>query len=542
MEADALRRFHPAGAVPGAEDMGEAQALAFRRPALQLGNGPHLASQAHLAHHRPFSGHGPVHVGGSHRHAEGQVGGGLVEPQAPGHVDIGVPVEHFQPRPFFHHGQQQHHPGGIHAVRRTAGHRHKGLGDQGLDIHQHRPAALQAAENAGAAGPLRPLGKQGFRSVQDRLHAFGGHFKNAQLVYRAKAVFHRPEQAVFMLMVPFKIQHHVHHMLQHPGPGQGAFLGHMAHQEDSAAVGFGIAHQKGRALPHLAHAARGAAHFGAVHGLDGVDHAKIRLHGVHFFFHLVHGVFGEHQHLAVLRAQALGPQLDLPGAFLAADIQHPLARFRQMVAHLQQQGGFADAGIAAHQNQRAFHNAAAQHPVQFLQAAGGVHLGPGLDLLQGLCRAACAAPLLILPGGRLHRRGQHLLHGVPRPAFRTLAHPPGILVPAGRALKAAFFLYHGSVPRSSFVSCPMIPCFPFPRHPKLCRTLSKARTTVRQHLAGTERRTTVLLPNVKSAFFALLRLHETEFSYIIKNIVTERSLSWEKRRIVYLRKRSASIP
>jgi len=53
------------------------------------------------------------------------------------------------------------------------------------------------------------------------------------------------------------------------------------------------------------------------------------------------------QHIKRLRrdAEAVRAEFQLLGGFLAADIQHTLARFAQIRAHLKQQRGFADAGI-----------------------------------------------------------------------------------------------------------------------------------------------------------------------------------------------------
>ena len=68
---------------------------------------------------------------------------------------------------------------------------------------------------------------------------------------------------------------------------------------------------------------------------------------------------------AVGDAQAAGAQADLVDGFLAGDVQHAPAGPRQAGGGLQQQGRFADAGIAADQHGRGRDQAAAQHAVQF---------------------------------------------------------------------------------------------------------------------------------------------------------------------------------
>ena len=72
--------------------------------------------------------------------------------------------------------------------------------------------------------------------------------------------------------------------------------------------------------------------------------------------------------------QPLRPQLQLPGGFLAGYIQH-LGKPSQLLAYLQHQGGLADAGGAAHQDQRSLHRTAAQYAVQL------PHAGREADLL-----------------------------------------------------------------------------------------------------------------------------------------------------------------
>ena len=111
---------------------------------------------------------------------------------------------------------------------------------------------------------------------------------------------------------------------------------------------------------------------------------------------------------------------------LAADVER-LARRRQVGQRLQQQGGFADAGIAADQYHAALDQAAAEDAIELDQAGGDArrrarpHLGQAVHATSGGERLETARLAL---GGRFDQ-------GVPGQAMRTLALPL-------RALAAAF--------------------------------------------------------------------------------------------------------
>jgi len=78
------------------------------------------------------------------------------------------------------------------------------------------------------------------------------------------------------------------------------------------------------------------------------------------------------QSLAALIAaarQAPGAQRHLRAALFAGDVERGQPQALQGIGGLQQQGGFADAGVAPDQHHRPGDHAAAQHPVQFGNAA-----------------------------------------------------------------------------------------------------------------------------------------------------------------------------
>ncbi len=110
------------------------------------------------------------------------------------------------------------------------------------------------------------------------------------------------------------------------------------------------------------------------HGLDRVDHhqaASRRLFQRRGDVAHVDG--GGQLQRRVGQAEPAGAQADLVDRFLAGDVQHPAPGPRQGGGGLQQQGGLADAGIAAHQHGGGGDQAAAQHAVQL----GDAGLRPG---------------------------------------------------------------------------------------------------------------------------------------------------------------------
>ncbi|MCY1495018.1 hypothetical protein D9M68_289080 [compost metagenome] len=317
--------------------------------------------------------------------------------------------------------------------------------DQRLHFHQHRPRAFPGRHHHAARHRFLGAGEEDRRRVGDFLQALVGHAEHAQLVHRAEAVLHRPQQAQAAIGFALEIEHGVHHVLQHAGAGQGAFLGHMTDQEDRRAALLGEAHQQRRALAHLGHAAGGRLQLFGEDGLDGVDHHYLG------FFHPRRGDdafdagLGHDLELVFRQAEAAGAHGDLLLGFLAGDVQRRHAA-GDVAEGLQEDGGLADAGIAADQHHRTVHQAAAEDAVEFggsgAEARGflDADLGQGLDV--GLLPGP-AAP----PGGAAGRAFEHGFdQGVPGAAFAALTGPFG---EGGAALGAAVHalgLGHGRTP------------------------------------------------------------------------------------------------
>ena len=170
-----------------------------------------------------------------------------------------------------------------------------------------------------------------------------------------------------------------------------------------------------------------------VHGLDGVDHHQVGLFRADVFRHQLGVGLGEDEEVGALHPQAAGPQLDLPCALLAGDVEHPQS-LAQVLADLQEDGGLADARVAADEHQGALDDAAPQHPVQLGEAGVVPLLVGGADLVDG--HGVGDDPRGPGPGAPLGQGGllYRFLHGVPLPAAGALPQPFGGLEPALTAL------------------------------------------------------------------------------------------------------------
>ena len=90
---------------------------------------------------------------------------------------------------------------------------------------------------------------------------------------------------------------------------------------------------------------------------------RLRLQSTDDFFQLG---FGQHIHPAVVQPQPACTQSHLRAGFFACYIKRALAAALQTVQRLQQQGGFANARIAADQHHTAFDHAAAHYAIEFI--------------------------------------------------------------------------------------------------------------------------------------------------------------------------------
>ena len=163
-------------------------------------------------------------------------------------------------------------------------------------------------------------------------------------------------------------------MLEQSRPGEHSVLGHMPHQDERHAQTTADLLQGGGNGAHLAHIAGEAIGFQAGQGLDGIHNGKAGPLACGRAFQrgrdILHARCCHSHEPRVQQAKALAARLDLRQGFLAAGIEDGAPLRRHRGRHLKQQGGFADAGFAAHKDGRAGHQPLAQHPVQGAKPAG----------------------------------------------------------------------------------------------------------------------------------------------------------------------------
>ena len=197
------------------------------------------------------------------------------------------------------------------------------------------------------------------------------HLEHADLVGRPEPVLHRAQDAELLRAFALERQHGIDHVLDHAGAGDLAVLGDMADQDDRRAGLLGETDERLRGGADLGHRARRGFHRVGPHGLDRIDHDQPR----HRAFgqgrdDILDRGFGGELHRRVGKPQPLGAQPHLRDRLFAGDVDRAVAGAGQQAGRLGQQRRFADAGIAADQQHRAAHKAAAGDAVELGHAGG----------------------------------------------------------------------------------------------------------------------------------------------------------------------------
>jgi hypothetical protein len=248
----------------------------------------------------------------------------------------------------------------------------------------------------------------------------------------------------------FEIQHRVDHVFEHARAGDAAFLGHVTDQEHAGAGLLGEAHELGRRLAHLADRTRRSGEQFGPDGLDRIDDQQVGPARRGFAENAFDRGFCERFEAIECDAEPLAARSDLGQAFLAGHVE-PAHALPERAEHLQQQGRFTDAGIAADQHHRAGDESAAEHTIEFGDTGRAALFGFGRHArqLRHLRRARCAGITAARCACRFHRRlhdefGQR----VPGAAVDTLALPLRMLGAAFAADVGGFSFGHaGSVLR-----------------------------------------------------------------------------------------------
>ncbi|OIQ74092.1 hypothetical protein GALL_442630 [mine drainage metagenome] len=148
---------------------------------------------------------------------------------------------------------------------------------QCLHFHQQGSRALLGDGNAGPRHLLGMVRQEQGRRVADLAQAFFRHGEHAQFVDGAEAVLESADQSEAGVGIALEIQHGIDDMLQHARACQGAFLGHVADQDDGDAKLFGEAGQLRRTFPHLRHRPRCGLQGLGIDRLDGINHGYVGL-------------------------------------------------------------------------------------------------------------------------------------------------------------------------------------------------------------------------------------------------------------------------
>ena len=220
-------------------------------------------------------------------------------------------------------------------------------GDEGLDLGEERPGALDRADD-GAAGLLaRPLLEKEGRRVGDGLEPGGRHLENRQLRDGAEPVFHGPQDAVAVVPLALEKEDDIDHVLEGLGPGQRAVLGDVADQEGGDLAALGETEDLVGRLPDLADRARARGHLGRENGLDGVHDEDLGREPLGLGQDAFEVGLGQKIEPPVPDAQPVAPELDLLQGFLAGNVEDRGLPGGHIPGNLEEEGRLADAGLAA---------------------------------------------------------------------------------------------------------------------------------------------------------------------------------------------------
>jgi hypothetical protein len=177
-------------------------------------------------------------------------------------------------------------------------------------------------------------------------------------------------------------------VLDHARAGDLAVLGDVTDQQDGHALLLGQADQLGGAGANLGDRA-GAGLVGvAPHRLDRVDDHEIEVVALQPIQDVAQRGLGGQADIGVGQAHAIGAAPDLLDGLFARDVGAGHAAEGGAGADLQQQGGLADTGVAADQDGRARHHAAAADPVELVDASHDARRRDGVALQTGELQAA----------------------------------------------------------------------------------------------------------------------------------------------------------
>ena len=208
----------------------------------------------------------------------------------------------------------------------------------------------------------------------------------------------------------------------------------MPHQHRAQRPLLGHGHEGGGDLADLGHPAGGALDARRDDRLHRVDDQQYRLHRFHLGQHGGQLCLGGDVEVVPHGTDPVRTQPYLGRRLLTGDVEHR-AGLRHQRARLKQQCGLAHAGLSGKQHHGTGDQAAAQHPVEFVEPGGPGARGAGIHL-GDRHRAGRGEPVRGTSGQAGTRDGgnRRLLHGSPGLAAAAAPGPLGGAPPAVGAL------------------------------------------------------------------------------------------------------------
>ena len=206
----------------------------------------------------------------------------------------------------------------------------------------------------------------------DLAQAGAGHLEHADLVGRAEAVLDRAQDAELVRAFALEREHGIDHVLDHARAGDLAVLGDVADQDHGGAASAWRSGSAPAPTPRTCVTVPGADSTMSVH-MVWIESMMTR-RGVAPSDKRCDDVFNRSLSRELDRSagetEPFGAQPHLRDRLFARNIDRALPGLRQRRRDLDQQRRLADAGIAAEQQHRAAHEAAAGDAVEFGDAGG----------------------------------------------------------------------------------------------------------------------------------------------------------------------------
>ena len=146
--------------------------------------------------------------------------------------------------------------------------------EQRLHLDQERPPALEHRDDDAARDAGHAVAQEHRARVRHGPQAVVAHLEDPHLAGGAEAVLDRGQDAQGVVAVAVEGEDGVDQVLDGPGPGQVAVLGHVADQDDGHPGRLGQPGQPVHAGSDLGQAPRRPRQLVVADGLDGVDHAR----------------------------------------------------------------------------------------------------------------------------------------------------------------------------------------------------------------------------------------------------------------------------